>query len=183
MPNYCDNNLTIIADSQTLASIMTAITKVPDTEKNSPDYEMLDAYIFENLLPRPADIGENWYQWSVDNWGTKWADCDTQILSSTNEIVINFSTAWSPPLVGISKISEMYPDATFLMNWNESGLEFMGAFAVSNGNVIALEEIEGEGYPPFDGEDYENYSDLVGELRSNLTRLVRHAAKGVSSGI
>jgi hypothetical protein len=185
MPNHCDNNLTIIADSQTLASIMTAITKVPDIEKNSPDYEMLDAYIFENLLPRPADIGDDWYDWSVNNWGTKWADMDTQILAVGDEIVINFSTAWSPPLVGISKISELYPDATFLMNWDEGGLGFMGAFAVSNGNVIALEEIQGEEYPPFvsNDEDYEAYGNLVGELRTNLARLVRHAAKGVSSGI
>jgi hypothetical protein len=61
----------------------------------------------------------------------------------------------------------------------------MGAFAVSNGNVIALEEIQGEEYPPFviNDENYEDYSDLVGELRSTLARLVRHAAKGVSSGI
>ena len=34
----------------------------------------------------------NWYDWSFNNWGTKWGDCDLEI----DDGLIKYETAWSP---------------------------------------------------------------------------------------
>lgn len=42
--------------------------------------------------------GDNWYDWNVRNWGTKWDACDACCGSGHegDTLVYNFSTAWSP---------------------------------------------------------------------------------------
>ncbi len=40
----------------------------------------------------------NWYDWSVENWGTKWNSYEVQfIASSPTNLVFVMQTAWAPP--------------------------------------------------------------------------------------
>lgn len=56
-----------------------------------------------------ADLGEKylrnveryghmtWYDWSCENWGTKWNACDTCVERYGRYAVVSFMTAWSEP--------------------------------------------------------------------------------------
>jgi hypothetical protein len=76
--------------------------------------------------------GNNWYDWNVRNWGTKWDVAvshndkysDTYIEGPTANgenlvVYYNFNTAWSPPLEAISKLSAQYPSLLFTMSYEE----------------------------------------------------------------
>ena len=60
----------------------------------------------------------NWYDWRIDNWGTKWNSGGGQyfdydgILKSEGyiEIAIHFQTAWSMPMPVLKKLLEMHPE-------------------------------------------------------------------------
>lgn len=88
MPNWCLNNLTI------------------SHEDRSKVMEFVRAYkedkACEHYLPRPAD--EDWYEWNIANWGTKWDigsdNGEVHGLNPTivdNEATMSFDSAWSPP--------------------------------------------------------------------------------------
>lgn len=47
-----------------------------------------------------------WYEWCIDNWGTKWNAMETRIESDDT---ISFQTAWNAPMPVMRRLSEMYP--------------------------------------------------------------------------
>lgn len=67
-----------------------------------------------------------WYNWCVDNWGTKWNvydDVDVEI-DSDNECIITFNTAWSPPRGIIEEYSKLCSDDEF--DWEYENEDFDG---------------------------------------------------------
>lgn len=78
---------------------------------------------------------DNWYNWQVENWGTKW-DIDAHLSTVSNEeLVYDFMSAWSPPnnfLVGVSKF---YPKLRFYLEYHEGGMGFRGEFEAKNGKT------------------------------------------------
>jgi hypothetical protein len=91
----------------------------------------------------PSDDGsENWYDWSVTNWGTKWGACDPVIDYRVGGKVAmySFDTAWSPPVDWYEKVIEAYPDLDFDLEWEEGGMGFAGRLAGTKGIVGGIEE-------------------------------------------
>ena len=56
---------------------------------------------------------DNWYDWCVANWGTKWDASQVSINAYSNGITICYDTAWSPPEGVIHALAEKYPTLTF----------------------------------------------------------------------
>lgn len=56
-----------------------------------------------------------WYEWRVNNWGSKWNAYDFWYESDSNILV--FNTAWCNVSPIISKLSEMYPQINFRYQW------------------------------------------------------------------
>ena len=77
----------------------------------------------------PLDFsGNNWYDWNVTNWGTKWDVAvvdgekysDTELMEeSATSLAYRFNTAWSPPLPAIVKLSEQYPTLNISLSYEE----------------------------------------------------------------
>jgi hypothetical protein len=77
----------------------------------------------------PLDFsGNNWYDWNVTNWGTKWDVAvhdnkeysDTELMEETEtSLAYRFNTAWSPPMPAIAKLSEQYPTLVFTLSYEE----------------------------------------------------------------
>ena len=79
-------------------------------------------YPFNMIIPMPDDIlrdnltmeqrkesnGRNWYDWSVQNWGTKWDAYEVRVqrLSDTS-LYVMLETAWSPPIPIFEKLVEL----------------------------------------------------------------------------
>jgi hypothetical protein len=86
-----------------------------------------------------------WYDWNCKNWGTKWNFRDVTVSRPDfheGELGYTFSTAWSPPLPVIAKMSEMFPDLEFTIEYREEGLFYEGKLVIKNNKVISHEEGE-----------------------------------------
>jgi hypothetical protein len=69
-----------------------------------------EEFDFEKLIPMPLNVyrgnisfineirfPNNWYNWSIENWGTKWNAYDTHVNRGEKETKLTFFTAWEKP--------------------------------------------------------------------------------------
>ena len=82
---------------------------------------------------------DNWYDWSVSNWGTKW-DVSTEGLEFTDNgdgtalIEGWFDSAWAPPIGAYEKFSEQNNDCHIEASYHEGGMDFGGFWDTENGD-------------------------------------------------
>ena len=119
MPNNTQNIMKVIGEKEAVAKCFDLIK---GKTSNDPNREQL--IDFEKIIPMPEHIfrgslgekerelyGENnWYDWSVDNWGTKW---NAYYCERIDDSTIKFFTAWSVPEPIYKNISEMFPSLKF----------------------------------------------------------------------
>jgi hypothetical protein len=138
MPNWITNKLTIEGPN--------ALKVVKSLETKTEDGQVL-ALDFNKILPMPEHIykgnlgkderkkygKDNWYDWSIANWGTKWNAC----ASEAKDNVITFDTAWSPVVDLIVKLSDKHPENTFKCEYAEEFLgNFTGYVVCKNGEML-----------------------------------------------
>ena len=62
-----------------------------------------------------------WYDWRIENWGTKWDAYDRTSEESDNGNTgagtYTFNTAWAPPVPVIRRLATIFPDITFKWKW------------------------------------------------------------------
>lgn len=64
-----------------------------------------------------------WYEWSVNNWGTKWNAYDSALRTPNDgRAELSFLTAWSPPHPIINRLSEQYPELSFSHEWADEDI-------------------------------------------------------------
>ena len=68
---------------------------------------------------------DNWYDWCLDNWGTKWGAIDPVVYEEghkkSERLRYEFRTAWSPPTGIISELSKQFYNLEFVLHWEEEG--------------------------------------------------------------
>jgi hypothetical protein len=131
MPNWCECRL-IISNN----NINNLETFYIDNKNESQHMELC----FDKSVPLPDEEEENWYNWRVYNWGTKWDLGDDTIYNSNyqdKQIEYNFCTAWSPPVSWLEKVSELYPELYFTLKYAEPGCNFAGVLEIQNGEDIS----------------------------------------------
>ena len=73
-------------------------------------------------------MDDRWYNWRVQNWGTKW-DCYTLEIEDSDMphgFEVTFETAWSPPEEVCYAIREQYPNVSISWFYDEPGCEIAG---------------------------------------------------------
>ena len=124
MPNWCSNDITITgsqADLEELANLM------------SIDEET----IMERLVPQPEDLADGeWYQWCIDNWGTKWDMCELVATYESDYISLAYETAWAPNTAFWQTISKRFPMLSMTHYYKEVGMGFTGVATYKYGNCI-----------------------------------------------
>jgi hypothetical protein len=94
--------------------------------------------------------GNNWYDWNVRNWGTKWDVAvrdneeypETELTDESETLLAyRFNTAWSPPIEAISKLSLQYPDLDFELSFEEE-TGWGGLLQFEAGNINEIESYE-----------------------------------------
>ena len=104
MPNWVDNELIISGENVN-----------EFIQFNQDDENQLS---FEKSVPCPDTVYKgclgsierksygknNWYDWNIENWGTKW-DCNNSTIVTSDQHMVHydFTTAWSPPLAWLEK--------------------------------------------------------------------------------
>lgn len=160
MPNHCTNQLTLESGQDILNVLNPYLIEATDN-----NYE-LD---FQSIIPMDDELlkGNNWYDWRVENWGTKWNGYDGRI--SDDGSTFTFDTAWSPPLPIIKKLAELAGE-TLVLQYIEYGMFFCGQYTAGqdgdfnefyNDIKSAPQELlDSLGYEPWE-EENENKEELV----------------------
>ena len=146
MPNHCFNKVTISvgdADGQNLKVLVDTLK----SEENQTDFD------FNAILPMPPELenvdwseaeemndiirarykkehgSDNWYDWRVNNWGTKWNSYDCFLEEEEDDYVVyTFNTAWGPPTGVIEALREQCPDFSISAFFDEPGMEEAGYY-------------------------------------------------------
>ena len=150
MPNWCENSLYVTGPG--------ADQFYQDCLNKEGEFSL------NTLVPMPDDQEENWYNWRLEAWGTKW-DVDASFEHITpNEVTGWFNSAWDPPTNWLATVAEQYPHLTFTLEYNEKGCCFAGRFTAT-GTDVNDEYVEGwEDYKRFCieelGQDPEYYEEF-----------------------
>lgn len=66
-----------------------------------------------------------WYNWSVENWGTKWDASSVKLTQKGKVLIFEFKTAWAPPVPVFEYIAEHFADhiESMTVNCVEEGCE------------------------------------------------------------
>ena len=99
---------------------------------------------------------QDWYDWSVANWGTKWNACNTHFDKDNKTIY--FDTAWSPAIPIYKALTEQNPNIGFCFEFAEEQAGYLV------GEIHTLDgQITHSFLPkPFSKEAYEKYFELWG---------------------
>ena len=146
MPNYCDNSVTLRHEDKAKIDALDA-----ELSKKTEGHYGSQGQMFEHLRPNPA--GEWQYDWSVENWGSKW---DAGIIDwerrDDNEIWVSFESAWSPPVALYDYLVEQGWEVDAL--YYEPGMGYAGQYTTDGG----------DDYYEYDLGDPESIEDLPSDV-------------------
>lgn len=128
MPNHIENIVTFDGEERQIQEMLAQIQN---------DEFGIGSISFGKVIPMPeniykSDLGtaerelygkNNWYDWSISNWGTKWDayGYDSEMDYSQNDHLW-FQTAWAAPHPVLEKLSQMHPDVMFTHKWADEDL-------------------------------------------------------------
>jgi hypothetical protein len=161
MPNWCNN--TLVIKHQDPAMILRAMKAfvggkflnefVPIPESlhivsgrcgadDNPEQIALEAAQKNNI-----DVHgyKDWYDFSVNEWGTKWDVGDSDGINeiTENSLTVYFDSAWAPPLAAYEKMTALGFEIEAM--YDEPGMGFCGCWTAEG------------------GDDYYEYSGLSSE--------------------
>lgn len=118
MPNWTENSVILHhSDPSKIAALKEQLETASDSNAE---------YFFNYLRPRPADKSEDWYDWNVENWGTKWDSNPSLFEIDNNNICLDFQTAWGPPIALYEYLTNEGWGVDAL--YAEPGVGFCGSF-------------------------------------------------------
>lgn len=201
MPNWCYNYMSIHGDHAELVRLTKAITRTTHTDEGNevtyedltllfpvPDELQITSAIFRSDSDDPehqellkkyeaneAKYGyRTWYEWSIENWGTKWSPkmeyWEISTYDSGSVISSYYETAWSPCDKLIREVSKQFPTLLFSVTSDEEGGSFVCCEAYQNGVLVA-----GFGY---DLPDSENIPEDLRERRKKIDEVLEAAEHG-----
>ena len=150
MPNWCRNRVTAYGNEEQISkiakifsdkkSIFNHIIKSPDWSRlpnEDGEFPVLEEHkdkegnvIFATSnFPKSGKNDDRWYHWNIQNWGTKWdvtAESVEINYEDSEQIEIEFSTAWSPPEEICRALRDMFEDVSISWFYDEPGMEVAG---------------------------------------------------------
>lgn len=95
-------------------NILKAVEKMT-ADLTSPEFD-----VAESIARMNEDIAtkQDWYNWNIRNWGTKWeiSDDSSEIMERRNGYVkYYFDTAWSCPAEALGNLAKQYPTLSFTL--------------------------------------------------------------------
>ena len=172
MPNWCSNSITITGP----------VDKIRDLYDN---HVILDADdetgLLDGMYPMPKHLhetvspsenGEDWYNWRVNNWSTKWEVSSEGLEFSDNGdgtamITGWFDSAWAPPIGAYEHFTEQNPDCSVSASYYEPGMDFGGFWSTEHGDEY-FEDLDARLKEPVESWDerfaaFEAEYDLLSE--------------------
>lgn len=143
MPNWCGNTLTLTHEDPAMIvrareafaerRFLDEFVPVPKDLSDTVAGNHSDADKQAQLLAQTeANIKNhgygNWYDFCVNEWGTKWDVGDGSGINSCTdtELIVYFDSAWSPPIAAYEKLLDL--GFTVYATYYEPGCAFAGIF-------------------------------------------------------
>ena len=151
MPNDCFNRVTIQCDIALTQDLEVLIDSLQTDELA---LNPTNVFNFNSIIQMPPELmsleeryhqreglpdevtkarlrkeygADNWHDWCINNWGTKWNSYDSHIAEKTTTYVIyTFSTAWAPPAPIITRLRKDCPDFHISAFYDEPEMEMAG---------------------------------------------------------
>ena len=109
------------------------------------DAEERDGYWYspsKHLALNSKDDYFDWYNFNIDNWGTKWNAKDVYVDEKT--FSIDFQTAWSFCFPVIKKLSELFPDVLITASYADEDVwsNNVGQYEFQDGKhrIVSLDD-------------------------------------------
>jgi len=128
----------------------------------------------ERILKNEPTIRENaWWDWRVQNWGTKWDvySCwsDWEDQQPSTEFNTSFCTAWSPLSEKfMAVLSKHFPGAILTNYYEEEGEDFCGVTVAKDGVVRDFCETMSEYRDPYTRKEFPDLDALLAEEEQEL---------------
>lgn len=148
MPNWCNNTLNVSTIEKHAAELKEFVKKAKSRKlktdlslnKLLPLPKELEGTTAPSPKPSPRLIkkygADNWYDWQVKKWGTKW-DVEAEIVwQEKTEIEYSFDSAWGPPCDFIIHVSKLFPHLLFTLEYDEPGMLFAGKYIAKNNAIL-----------------------------------------------
>ena len=147
MPNWCNNSITIsgpkdkitklyndaVAENGLLQVMYPMPKELEDTTSPTP----------KEGEPQPLVDGyDNWYDWRVNNWATKW-DVDVENLELSEDgtnISGWFDSAWSPPTGAYDEFLARNEDCSIKALYYEGGMDFGGEYLDGSDTCLTMSD-------------------------------------------
>lgn len=142
MPNHVTSVITLSGDAKRIKAMLKTI--------QAKEYG-IGSVDFEKILPMPNSVyngplgmqerelngKNNWYDWRIANWGTKWNCYGYTSETEFEDGKLKFLTAWAASHPILQKLSEMYPDIKFEHEWADEDIgNNCGRFVYYNGERV-----------------------------------------------
>ena len=136
MPNWCSNTIEIEGTKEQINAFVSFLD-----EQTGKEW-------FSFFKPTPPELKEEgWYEWNIENWGTKW-NCDAQDWvkvenpnADESSVTFWFDSAWSPP-TALYEFIEATSTLNIKASYNEGGMGFVGEFVDGVDECFNYESLE-----------------------------------------
>jgi hypothetical protein len=148
MPNWCGNTLTIThEDPEMIGRAKEAFSRGEFLAEFIP----IPAGLKDTTSPNRDGTADtlreqygysDWYDFCVNEWGTKWDVGDSQGIQTydDNELIVYFDSAWAPPIAGYEKLLDL--GFTVYATYYEPGCAFAGIFEDGNDDYYDLSNMD-----------------------------------------
>lgn len=125
MPNWVTNKITLLGKDKENKEILTFIK---GKERKAfidfgkiipmPDYISKKKLSTEEFLVNKKIRKNNWYDWSIENWGTKWNA--NHCHKFKNGVI--FDTAWDCPIPIFKRLTELFPKVDMELTYADENM-------------------------------------------------------------
>jgi len=130
MPNWCNNNIELAHEDPAMLERAKAA--------------FVDGRLLDEFIPLPAELKDttspsetnealmekygasDWYNWCINNWGTKWDISPYGCEIENGQLVGSFDSPWGPPLEAYAKLEELGFEVRAY--YHECGMGFAGVY-------------------------------------------------------
>jgi hypothetical protein len=133
MPNWCNNTITLTGPKDKITALYNKAKKEDALlQQLKPMPDALEGTTSpapkEGKVQPLVDGFDNWYDWRVQNWGTKWdVDADNLELSDDGTTITGwFDSAWAPPIHAYEYFLTDNEDCSIKSYYYEGGMDFGG---------------------------------------------------------
>jgi hypothetical protein len=162
MPNWCNNTLELQHDDAEMivrakaafkdGKFLNEFVPVPQDlhivagsvgPKGSPEQNELE---LKEELNRITHGYSTWYDFCVNEWGTKWDvggdDYNAPIDEGPNKVIMSFDSAWAPPTAAMDKLMDL--GFSVRLYYYEPGMCFAGIYSEDGDDYYDLSNLSSE---------------------------------------